>query len=109
MEAVITQSITYTLQTQEWGAMNRTILRAETLAWALRALPKAEDSKLWRMYEYALGFDNWGNWEIEDATIYHAVWLYSLLGYADAKNAMEDLFHTPEMFYYAQYFLNLMC
>jgi hypothetical protein len=109
MEAVITQSITYTLQTQEWGAMNRAMLRAETLAWALRALPGAEDSKLWRMYEYALGFDNWGNWEIEDATIYHAVWLYSLLGYADAKNEMGELFHTPEMFYYAQYFLNLMC
>ncbi|MFC1502725.1 hypothetical protein ACFL6A_04875, partial [bacterium] len=109
MEVIISRSMAYTLQTQEWGPMNRTILRAETLAWALRAMPHASEAELWSMYEYALGFDNWGNWEIEDATIYHAVWLYSLLGYADAKNAMKDLFHTPEMFYYAQYFLHLMC
>jgi hypothetical protein len=109
METVISQSMAYTLQTQEWGPMNRSILRAETLAWALRALPDSPNAKLWGMYEYALGFDNWGNWEIEDAAIYHAVWLYSLIGYADAKNALKELFHTPEMYYYAHYFLHLMC
>ncbi len=105
-EKIITASMDYTLQTQEWGAMNRAALRAETFAWAARAVP---EQKTWRTVEYALGFDNWGNWEIEDAEIYHAVWLYSLLGYADAKDKMKELFRTPEMFYYSQYFLNLMC
>ncbi len=109
IDEVIAHSIEYTFQTQEWGAMNRAMLRAETLAWAVRVLHDHPDVDRWRQYEHALGFDNWGAWEIEDATIYHGVWLYSLLGYADAKQQMEELFRTPEMYYYGQYFLNLMC
>ena len=109
IEDLIAHSLDYTLRTQEWGPMNRTILRAEALAWAVRALPDHPSAKRWRTYEQALAFDNWGNWEIEDATIYHAVWLYSLIGYADAKYNLEGLFRTPEMVYYAHYFLNLMC
>ncbi len=109
IEKVIAHSIDYVLQSQEWGAMNRACLRAEALAWAVRAVSDHSHTKYWKSYERALGFDNWGNWEIEDATIYHGVWLYALLGYADAKSEMKELFHTPEMYYYAQYFLHLMC
>ncbi len=109
IETIIVESMTYLLRTQEWGPMNRTALRAEALAWAVRALPDHPQSKIWEMQRRALGDDNWGNWEIEDATIYHAVWLYSLLGYADALDRTEELLKTPEMYYYAQYFLQLMC
>jgi hypothetical protein len=109
IEEVIAGSLKYLLITQEWGAMNRSALRAETLAWAVRAMPNNPLTKSLRIYEQALGSDNWGQWEIEDAALYHAVWLYSLLGYADAKNKISDLFHTPEMYYYGQYFLHLMC
>ena len=109
IEEIIAHSIEYTLQTQEWGAMNRAILRAEALAWAIKAVPDNPRTKYWKMYENALGADNWGNWEIEDATIYHGVWLYALLGYADAKDTMPELFKLPEMYYYSHYFLHLMC
>ncbi|MDP8240530.1 MAG: hypothetical protein P9X24_15670 [Candidatus Hatepunaea meridiana] len=109
IEETIAHSIEFTLQTQEWGAMNRAILRAEALAWAVRALPDHPEAGKWKNYEQALGFDNWGNWEIEDASLYNAIWLYSLLGYADAKKQMKELFHTPEMYYYSQYYLHLMC
>lgn len=109
IEEVIAGSLIYLLRTQEWGAMNRSALRAETLAWAIRAMPDHPLTKKLRIYEGALGSDNWGQWEIEDASLYHAVWLYSLLGYADAKDNIDRLFHTPEMYYYAQYFLHLMC
>lgn len=108
IEADIADSMTYLLRSQEWGAMNRAALRAETLAWAVRVLPDHPDAKKWEMQRRALGDDNWGNWEIEDATIYHAVWLYALCGYADAMNRLAELFKTPEMYYYAHYFLNLM-
>jgi len=108
IKAEIADSMTYLLRSQEWGAMNRSALRAETLAWAVRALPDHPDAKKWEMQRRALGDDNWGNWEIEDATIYHAVWLYALCGYANARNQMTELFKTPEMYYYAQYFLNLI-
>ena len=107
-EELIAHSMDYLLQTSEWGAMNRTMLRAESLAWAVRALPKHPRTGRWEIQRRALGDDNWGNWEIEDATIYHGIWLYSLLGYADTLGRMPELFRTPEVFYYAQYFLNLM-
>ena len=100
--------IDYLLQTSEWGTMNRTMLRAESLAWAVRALPNHPRAAVWEKQRRALGDDNWGNWEIEDATIYHGVWLYALLGYADALGKLDDLFKTPEVYYYAHYFLNLM-
>ena len=109
IEKVIAHSMEYLLQTQEWGAMNRAALRAEALAWSIRSVPDHPKTPIWKMTEQAIGYDNWGNWEIEDATIYHAVWLYALLGYADAKGKMDDLFKTPEMYYYAHYFLHLMC
>ena len=108
-ETIIAESIAYMLRTQEWGAMNRGLLRAENLAWAVRVLPGHKNIKTWEMQRRALGDDNWGNWEIEDATIYNGVWLYSLLGYAEALQKMDELFKTPEMYYYAQYFLNLIC
>lgn len=105
----IAHSMAYVLGTQEWGPMNRTALRAESLAWAVRALPDHPETEKWEMQRKALGDDNWGNWQIEDATIYHGVWLYALLGYADAMGRLGELLDTPEMYYYAQYFLHLMC
>jgi len=109
IEASISESMTYLLRTQEWGPMNRTALRALSLAWAARALPHHPEAKKWEMQRRALGDDNWGNWQIEDATIYHGVWLHALCSYADAMGKMEELFKTPEMYYYAHYFLNLIC
>ena len=105
---LIAGSMRYLLRTQEWGPMNRAALRAESLAWAVKALPNHADAPMWEMQRRALGDDNWGNWQIEDATIYNGVWLYSLLGYADALGSMRELFRTPEMHYYAHYYLNLM-
>lgn len=107
--AIIAESMDFILRTQEWGAMNRGILRAECLAWAIRAVPDHPHTKTWRMLETSIGADNWGNWEIEDASLYNAVWLYSLLGYADALGKIDELFRTPEMYYNAQYFLHLIC
>jgi hypothetical protein len=108
-EGLIAESMRYLLRTQEWGPMNRSALRAESLAWAVRALPDHPERPEWEMQRRALGDDNWGHWQIEDATIYNGVWLYSMLGYADALGKMEELFKTTEMSYYAQYYARLMC
>ena len=105
---LIAHSMEYLLRSIEWGTMNRTMLRAESLAWAVRALPDHPRAEVWRMQDRALADDNWGNWEIEDATIYHGVWLYALMGHADVTGRLDALFRTPEIYYYAQYFLNLM-
>jgi hypothetical protein len=108
IEAEIAHSLEFLLRSQEWGPMNRSALRAESLAWAVRALPDHPRRKVWDMQRRALGDDNWGNWQIEDATIYNGVWLYALLGYADALGKREDLFKTPEVYYYGQYYLHLL-
>jgi len=108
VEGEIAHSLEYLLRSQEWGPMNRSALRAESLAWAVRALPDHPRRRVWEMQRRALGDDNWGNWQIEDATIYNGVWLYSLLGYADALGKREELFKTPEMYYYSQYYLHLL-
>lgn len=107
-ESLIAASMRYLLTTQEWGPMNRSALRAETLAWGVRALPGHPQARLWEMQRRALGDDNWGAWQIEDAMLYNGVWLYALLGYADAIGRLPALFETPEFFYYARYYVNLM-
>jgi len=109
IESDIAESMNYLIRSQEWGPMNRAALRAESLAWAVKTLPLHPDVKKWEMQRQAIGDDNWGNWEIEDATIYNAVWLYAMCGYAYVLNKMEDLFKTPEMYYYSHYYLNLIC
>ncbi|GBD93173.1 hypothetical protein BMS3Abin05_00756 [bacterium BMS3Abin05] len=108
IKSIISGSVAYMLRTQEWGTMNRAMLRAEILAWAVRAVPDDPNIKQWKMWRRAIGFDNWGHWEIEDASLYNAIWLYALLGYSDAQNKRAELFRLPEMYYYAQYYLNLM-
>jgi hypothetical protein len=109
IESLIAESMNYLLRTQEWGTMNRAILRAECLAWAVRAVPDHPQTKTWQMLAKSIGDDNWGNWEIEDASLYNAIWLYSLVGYADVLGKLDELFYTPEMYYNAQYFLHVMC
>ncbi|MGB7294426.1 MAG: hypothetical protein WBC70_02470, partial [Candidatus Aminicenantales bacterium] len=70
--------------------------------------PRTSAADVWEMQRRALGDDNWGNWQIEDATIYNGVWLYSLLGYSEALDKQTELFKTPEMYYYSQYYLHLL-
>ncbi len=108
VEALVAHSMDYLLQTSEWGTMNRTMLRAESLAWAVRAMKNHPRAAAYETQRRALGDDNWGNWEIEDATIYHGIWVYSLLGYSEALGRMDELFRTPEVYYYAHYFQNLI-
>ncbi len=108
VESLVAHSMDYLLQTSEWGTMNRTMLRAESLAWAGRAMKNHPRAAAYEIQRRALGDDNWGNWEIEDASLYHGVWLYALLGYSDALGRQDELFKTPEFYYYTHYFLNLM-
>ncbi len=105
---LIGESTDNILVSQEWGAMNRAMIRGECLAWAVRAVPEHPRAELWRMYLKALVDDNWGVWQIEDATHYHGIWLYSLISCAEALNKIPELFKTPEMYYNAQYYLHLL-
>ncbi len=104
----ISESADFLVNFQEWGAMNRAMLRAEALLFAAKVLPDHPHRYRWKTLGEAILNDNWGQWEIEDATHYNAIWMYSLLGYAGYVREDESLFNSPVMNYYFKYFLNLM-
>ncbi len=108
IENNISESADFLVHFQEWGPMNRAMLRAEALLYAAKVLPNHPNQNKWAMLGQAIADDNWGQWEIEDASGYNAIWLYSLLGYASTVREDESLYRTPVMNYYFNYFLALM-
>ena len=91
----------------EWGAHNRAMLRAESLYYGALALPNHANAKKWRQLASTLASDSLSQWEIEDASGYSAVWLYSLFSYADVSGSTEVL-DSPLVKYALDYFLNLL-
>lgn len=83
------------------------MLRAEALIYAAQALPNHPHAAKWKHMAQILADDSMKQWEIEDATVYHPVWLTSLYSYADAT-AQPELFDSPLTKYYQQYFLELI-
>ncbi len=93
---------------QEWGAMNRAMLRAEALLYAAKVVTDHPRRQHWITMGEAIAGDNWDQWEIEDATSYNGVWLYSLLAYVSDIRADERLYRSPIMSYYFEYFLQMI-
>ena len=87
--------------------MNRAMLRAEGLLCAALALPDHPQAAQWRKSAGVLASDSWGKWEEEDAQIYHPVWLYSLMSYAEALGN-DSIHEMPTGRYYFAYFLQLL-
>jgi hypothetical protein len=109
LERDIAESADFITNFQEWGPMNRAMLRAECLAYAAKLVPDHPHSSHWAMMGEAIAHDSWGQWEVEDATGYHGIWLYSLLGFASDVREDEGLYRTAVMHYYFDYFLALVC
>ncbi len=103
VEQNIAESADFTITFQEWGAMNRAMLRAEFLASCVKALPNHPHAGKWQMVCKAIADDNFEKWQIEDATGYHAIWLYALLNYGEFIDN-TDYLHSPVMTYYFKYF-----
>lgn len=108
IDEFIAGSADYVVRFQEWGAMNRAMLRAEGLLYAAKVVPDHPHRDRWVTMGNAIAGDNVGEWEIEDATGYHGVWLYSLLAYHSDIVGDERAYQTPVMQYYFEYFLQLM-
>ena len=107
IEASIADSADFIRNFPEWGPMNRAILRAEGLALAAKALPDHPHAAAWRKLGAVLARDSWGQWEEEDAQIYHPVWLYALIQYADAIDD-STFFAQHTVRYYCDYFVHLL-
>lgn len=104
----IAGSADYLVRFQEWGAMNRAMLRAEGLLYAAKVVPHHPHQPRWLTMGNAIAGDNDGQWEIEDATGYNGVWLYSLLAYLSDIRGDERAYRMPVMQYYFEYYLQLI-
>ncbi len=108
IENNIAESADFLVNFQEWGAMNRAMLRAEALLYAAKVLRHHPHRRRWLTLGRAMARDNISSWEIEDATLYNAIWLYSYLGYASDVEEDEGLYRTPMMQYSFEYYLQLI-
>jgi len=91
----------------EWGAMNRAMLRAESFMAAAVAFPDHPNAKKWKKMAEILASDSIEKWEIEDAQIYHPVWLRPCVNYLDLTGRTE-VFQSPIMKFYFDYFVSLI-
>jgi hypothetical protein len=91
----------------EWGAMNRALLRAESFMAAAVTFPDHPDAGKWRKMAEILAHDSLESWEIEDAQIYHPVWLRPYVNYLDLSD-QTHLFQSPIMKFYFDYFVSLV-
>ena len=103
----VASSVDYIFHFPEWGAMNRAMLRAESFMAAALAFPDHPDADKWKKMGKILADDNIGKWEIEDAQIYHAVWMRACMSYID-MTGQQELFHNPMMRYYFDYSVKLL-
>jgi hypothetical protein len=104
---VVAKSANEIFEFPEWGAHNRAMLRAESLIAAAVAFPDHEDAKKWRKMAEILASDSIEKWEIEDAQIYHAVWLRAYINYLDIAGTTE-VFSSPMLKFYFDYVVRLL-
>lgn len=107
IEQTVADSLDVLFRFPEWGAHNRAMLRAAGLAMAVRAFPQNPSAGDWAQMGRVMAQDTIGSWSIEDASLYHAVWMHALLLYADATDD-PGIFRHVTTRYYFDYFLALL-
>jgi len=100
-------SVDFTFNFPEWGAHNRAMLRANAFYIASLAFPNHANAKKWKQAAEVIAKDNLTGWEVEDASVYHPVWLYAMLTYAEFSND-QNFLDSPLLKYYFDYYLQLI-
>lgn len=91
----------------EWGSHNRAMLRALGFLLGAQAIPHHPHVHQWTRMAEAIAADNLQSWEVEDATVYHPVWLHALLRYAEAADKPQ-VHSSVFLRYYLEYFAHLI-
>ncbi len=107
IEDALAFSLDFIFRFPEWGAHNRAMLRAESLAYGATALANHPHAARWKQLGETLASDSMKQWEIEDATGYHGIWLYSVFSYADVSKR-DDVLQSPMVKYYLDYYVQLL-
>jgi hypothetical protein len=103
IETTLAHSLDFVFHFPEWGAHNRAIVRAEALYLGALALPDHPNKAKWLQMARTIAYDNLNNWQAEDASIYHPLFLQALMSYAEIADH-EEIFDRPFLRYYAEYF-----
>ena len=106
IESTLAHSLDFIFHFPEWGAHNRAIVRAEALQLGALALPDHPNASRWLQMARTIAYDNLTGWQAEDASIYHPLFLQSLMSYAELAGR-EDILNQPYLRYYAEYFKRL--
>ncbi len=93
----------------EWGAHNRTAIRAWGLLASARACGEDRRARRWERMARELMADSLEGWTIEDAMHYHAMWTQAVLAYVDLAGEEAAFFRQPTSRFYFEYYLNLLC
>lgn len=92
----------------EWGAHNRSMLRAQVLSLAIEALGDSEETREWAKLRDYLAQASIGNWSIEDAELYIPLWLSSCMTVAERTGTERSYYAKPQTKYYFDYVVNLL-
>jgi len=103
----IIETCDHQVKNQEWGAMNRGILRAEVFYLAAITVPDAPNAATWKMMAKSIIDDCLGTWEIEDAAHYNAIYLYSLFSLIEYIDA-NDYWNEAVTRYTTQFYTRLL-
>ncbi|MBN2852035.1 MAG: heparinase II/III family protein [Clostridia bacterium] len=109
IKETIIRSIIPLVSCPEWGAHNRSMLRASALAQAYEAVGECEDTKGWIELADYLAEESMGRWSIEDASHYIPLWLFACVMYAKYRNIEDEYYSKPQTKYYFDYITHLIC
>jgi hypothetical protein len=104
----VIQSVTPLIFCPEWGAHNRSMLRACALAQAACVVGDTEETQEWVKLADILAEESIGRWSIEDASHYIPLWLFACIMYAKWSDKEDFYYSRPQTRYYFDYLTHLL-
>ncbi|MBW7457481.1 heparinase II/III-family protein, partial [Paenibacillus sepulcri] len=108
IEDSIRSSVQAVMHYPEWGAHNRSMLRAFTVSLAVAALGDTEETREWAKLRDYLAQESMGGWSIEDAELYLPLWLGSCIMVVQHTDKEEDYYAKPQTRYYFDYITHIL-
>ncbi len=109
IKETIIRSIIPLTHSPEWGAHNRSMLRACALVQAYEVVGLCEDTKDWLQLADYLAEESIGRWSIEDASHYIPLWLFACIMYAKHRGIEDEYYAKPQTKYYFDYITHYIC
>ncbi|MCK5757459.1 MAG: hypothetical protein KAH14_00080 [Clostridiales bacterium] len=104
----VIRSITPLTFCPEWGAHNRSMLRACALVQAAVVVGDTEETREWIKLADYLAEESMGRWSLEDAAHYIPLWLFACIMYAKWRGIEDEYYAKPQTKYYFDYVTHLI-